>query len=153
MRWTEEMIARQQARDTKAAKVKTCRTLAEREHLEQVALFQWAGLSVGKYPELLRMFAVPNGGFRHPSVAAKLKAEGVKAGVPDIHLPAARAGYHGLYIEMKAGKNKPSEAQIEWMTDLEDAGYACYVCYSADKAAAVIESYLNSRPMVGRTQK
>jgi hypothetical protein len=32
----------------------------------------------------------------------KLKAEGVRAGVADLCLPAARRGYHGLYIEMKS---------------------------------------------------
>ena len=153
MRWTEEMIARQQAKDNKAASAKANRTLSEREHLEQVALMQWAELAKRKYPELGRLYAVPNGGFRHPSVAAKLKAEGVRAGVPDLHMPAARAGYHGLYIEMKAGKNKPSAEQLAWMTDLENAGYACYVCYSSAKAAAVLEAYLDGHPIIGRTQK
>ncbi len=48
---------------------------------------------------------MPNGGKRDKATAAVLKRQGVKAGVPDIMLPAARAGYHGLYIELKAGEN------------------------------------------------
>ena len=47
--------------------------------------------------------------------AANLKKEGVKRGVPDICLPVSRGKYHGLYIEMKAGKNKPSKEQKEWI--------------------------------------
>jgi hypothetical protein len=58
------------------------------EHEEQVALFEWAAWNSSKYKELELMFAIPNGGQRHVVVARKLKDEGVKAGVPDIFLPA-----------------------------------------------------------------
>ena len=53
------------------------------EHDEQVLIFKWARLSEGRWPELALLFAIPNGGHRHKAVAAKLKAEGVRAGVPD----------------------------------------------------------------------
>ena len=36
------------------------------------------------------MFRIPNGGSRHPAEAARLKAQGVKAGVPDLCIPVAR---------------------------------------------------------------
>ena len=38
------------------------------------------------------VYAVPNGGARHIRVAVKLKAEGVRRGVPDLHImmPGAR---------------------------------------------------------------
>ena len=42
-----------------------------------------------------------------------LKKEGVKAGVPDIVLPVLRCTYHGLYIELKVGRNKTSLKQKE----------------------------------------
>ena len=71
----------------------------------QEALFSWAGYNTGRMPELEYMHHVPNGGKRDAATAVALKRQGVKAGVPDIVLPAARAGYHGLYIELKAGKN------------------------------------------------
>lgn len=71
------------------------------EHEEQKALIEWSAWMSNARPELSLMFAVPNGGDRHPAVAAKLKAEGVKAGVPDIFLPVPRNGYHGLFIELK----------------------------------------------------
>ena len=65
----------------------------------QEALFSWAAYRTEIMPELQYMYHVPNGGKRDKATAAVLKRQGVKAGVPDIMLPAARAGYHGLYIE------------------------------------------------------
>lgn len=70
----------------------------------QEALFSWAAYRTEIMPELQYMYHVPNGGKRDKATAAVLKRQGVKAGVPDIMLPAARAGYHGLYIELKAGR-------------------------------------------------
>lgn len=43
---------------------------------------------------------------RDKATAVALKRQGVKAGVPDICLPVARNGYHGLHIELKAGKTQ-----------------------------------------------
>ena len=82
------------------------------EHDEQAALFEWATWHTSQCPELGLLFAIPNGGHRHPVVAARLKAEGVRAGVPDICLPVARKGYHGLFVELKFGRNKPTPAQV-----------------------------------------
>ena len=66
------------------------------EHAEQVALFKWAEFAAARWPELTLMHAIPNGGHRNKITAARLKAEGVRAGVPDICLPVARGGWHGL---------------------------------------------------------
>lgn len=112
------------------------------EHEEQKALFAWAAYNEGKWPELKRMFAIPNGGHRHVKVAMRMKEEGVKAGVPDIFLPAARCGWHGLFVELKVGRNKPTELQAEWLEDLTLEGYLAVTCWGFDEAAALIESYL-----------
>ena len=60
------------------------------EHREQVKLFAWAEWERIDRPELGLLFAVPNGGRRDAVTGARLKAEGVKAGVPDVWLPVAR---------------------------------------------------------------
>jgi len=92
------------------------------------------------------IFAIPNGGHRHPAVAAKLKAEGVRAGVPDLMLPVARQGYHGLFVELKCGPNKPSEAQQDWLRNLRSEGYLCHVVWdSVDEAMGLIEEYLEGK--------
>lgn len=71
------------------------------ESVEQQLLFRWARFYVSKYSELALLYHIPNGGSRRKSEAGRFKAEGVKAGVPDLFLPAARENFHGLYIEMK----------------------------------------------------
>lgn len=112
------------------------------EHSEQSALFEWAARLEGRAPELALLYAIPNGGHRHPAVAARMKAEGVKAGVPDIHLPIARMGYNGLYIELKVGRNKPTARQIAWHVALKAHGHCVDVSYSWQEAAQKIARYL-----------
>ena len=79
------------------------------ERAEQIALFTWAAWQSSKYPELKLMFAIPNGGSRHPIEAVNLKTSGVKAGGPDIFLPVARGEYKCLWVEMKSEKGKKKE--------------------------------------------
>lgn len=112
------------------------------EHDEQVAVFQWAQMNAHLWPCLSRMFAIPNGGKRTKGTAIKLKAEGVKAGVPDIFLPWPTSGWCGLWIEMKYGSNKTTEQQREWLTWLKLNGYQTAVCWGAKEAIRVIENYL-----------
>ena len=112
------------------------------EHLEQCAVMQWAQLHEKRYPALELLYAIPNGGVRHKAVAAKLKAEGVKPGIPDLCLNAARGGFHGLYIEMKYGKNKTSKDQDKIIAGLRAEGYRVEVCYSAGEAIDVLQEYL-----------
>lgn len=112
------------------------------EHREQVALFRWAALHSGRYPELALLFAIPNGGKRDAVTATRLKAEGVKAGVPDICLPVARQGWHGLFVELKWGYNDTTDMQNAWLADLSDQGYLAVVCHGWQEASEVIRDYL-----------
>lgn len=110
---------------------------------EQRALFSWAALQAGKHPELRFMYHVPNGGKRNAREAALLKAEGVKAGVPDIVLPCSCGGYHGLYIELKRQKSGTvSDDQKKYLEFLSFAGYKAVVCRGWEKARDEIMSYL-----------
>ena len=113
------------------------------ESQHQEALFRRALLQRRYYPELDLLFHIPNGGSRHPKEAANLKRQGVKAGVPDLLLPVARGKYHGLFIELKVGKNKPTDKQEGWMNALSDEGYAVRVCYGWETAKETITQYLN----------
>ena len=91
---------------------------AKRRELErphQVALIKWVRTVRDIYPALKLLYAVPNDGDRNLRVARKLKAEGVLAGVADLCLPAARRGYHGLYLEMKSEEGVATEEQKEFL--------------------------------------
>lgn len=92
------------------------------------------------------MYAIPNGGKRDPIEGAHLKQQGVKAGVPDICLPVARGNYHALYIELKVGKNKPSEKQKNYIGNLNKDENLAVVCYGFDEARKQIEEYLQLAP-------
>lgn len=113
------------------------------EATEQERLISWAQRQYNKYPELKLLYHVPNGGSRNTLEAANLKRQGVKAGVPDLCLPVARQGHHGLYIEMKWGQNKVTKNQKQWLDDLQQQGYETTVCYGADEAIRVIKEYLD----------
>ncbi len=112
---------------------------------EQQALFQWAGLNSAAHPELDLLYHIPNGGKRDRREASRLKLEGVKAGVPDLCLPVARGGYHGLYIELKAGKNTATPLQRQWITALIRQGYVAAVCNGWEKVAQVLVDYLGQK--------
>lgn len=117
--------------------------LVPEETEEQQALFQWAVYQMGRYPDLEWMYAVPNGGYRNKATAARLKAEGVKSGVPDICLPVPHGHYHGLYIEMKRRKGgKESDNQKRWKAGLRQNGYRVELCKGWEQAVAVILNYL-----------
>ena len=61
----------------------------------QETLFNWAQYQYARYPELELLYHIPNGGKRDARTAANLKRQGVKAGVPDLHLPVALGGPNG----------------------------------------------------------
>lgn len=117
--------------------------MTQLEESEQIAIMQWAELARGKYPALKWLHHIPNGGQRSKATAARLKAAGVKSGVPDLCLPYPCGDYHGLYIELKVGRNKPSANQNAWLDYLDGAGYCVRVCWGADEAIGEITRYLN----------
>lgn len=114
----------------------------DREHLEQKALMEWVGLRRRAHPDLDLLYAIPNGGHRNRRTAGRLKAEGVRSGVPDLCLPVARGGAHGLYIEMKAPGGRESDTQRWWRERLLAEGYWAVVCVGAESAIAALNSYL-----------
>lgn len=114
------------------------------EGVEQSQLMTWTRYISGRHPEIELLYHIPNGGSRNRIEAAHLKQQGVKAGVPDLCLPVARGEHHGLYIELKVGKNKPTENQKQWISKLREQGYRAEVCYGWEEASKVILSYLES---------
>lgn len=122
------------------------------EHAHQVALFIWAADNKEQWPELKWLFAIPNGGERNIKVASRLKAEGVKPGVPDTCLPIRRGYYGGLWIENKRPKSAGKAAgvigedQPEWIEFLRSQGFGACVCYGWEQARDAIISYLEYKP-------
>lgn len=117
------------------------------EHVEQCWLMQWCRAQSGLYPVLNLIYAIPNAAKRTPAVAAYMKAEGMKAGVPDLCLPVSRHGFHGLYIEMKRRKGGVvSKHQENWLEWLRKQGYRAEVCEGWEMARDVILEYVRAQP-------
>lgn len=123
--------------------MKRANKLAPRESEEQRMLMEWVEWCKGSKPELELLFHIPNGGSRNPIEARHLKEQGVKPGIPDLFLPVARDGYHGLFIEMKRKKGgKVSDDQTHWIVQLNKKGYLAVVCAGWEEAAEMILRYL-----------
>ena len=120
------------------------------ESVEQESLMRWVQFVSGKYPELEMLYHIPNGGTRNKREAEHLRRQGVKAGVPDLCLPVPRGEYPGLYIELKAKDNTPTEKQKEWLAKLDKQGYKTAVCWGWEAAAEVIEEYLRQEKPVDK---
>jgi len=104
----------------------------ESEHLQQVRLVAWFRRT---YPDV-RVFAVPNGGARSGVQGAKLKAEGVTPGVPDLFVPE-----WSLWIEMKRESGGiVSPVQRDWIAYLESIGHRVIVGHGFEDAKRQIES-------------
>lgn len=119
------------------------RPVIRSEHQEQVDVISWWNMACAGYGlPMCALFAIPNGGARDPITGSRLKAEGVRRGVFDLCLAVARGRFHGLYIEMKAGTNKPSEEQRDFQRYLLEAGYEATVHWDSGEAIDQIKEYL-----------
>ena len=122
------------------------------EHAEAVALMRLVHLHEAQHPVLRWFAAIPNGGHRNKVAAAKLKAEGVRKGVPDYLCPVAMPdwrvlkSYVGLAIELKRRKGSRVEPeQHEWMAHLSEQGWRCHVASGHEAAWAAICEYIGIR--------
>jgi hypothetical protein len=113
------------------------------EDEESIALMKWVNyVGIKKFPALELFHHIPNGGYRHVSVGARLKQMGVMAGVPDYFLPWGTVNFHGLYVELKGMKGKASASQNYFIERVRVNGYRAEVCYGWESAKRVLEDYL-----------
>jgi len=113
------------------------------EHELQSSFISWCNLESRKIMELSLIFSIPNGSNKSITTAMKFKREGLKSGIPDLFLPVARGGYHGLFMEWKrSDKEKLKPKQIEWNGKLTKQGYFCVTVSDVIIAEQVIKRYL-----------
>ena len=146
----------------------------QEESKMQRALVRWFDLNAkakwGLNP--LVLFSIPNGGLRGVITAAIMKAEGQRAGVPDLMLAAAgrktrtfstsnfyKAGeginevrswvsapdgcFYGLFLELKTPEGRISPEQEIYHEVLRGRGYRVEVIRSFDEGVEVITKYLS----------
>lgn len=113
------------------------------EHGEQVAVFKFLELLEPHWPELVgSIHAVPNGGQRSKAVAGKLKAEGVRSGIPDICVPLPSQGFSSLRLELKAKGGQLTDSQKLRMPMLRALGNQVAVCVGWHAAVREIIDYV-----------
>jgi hypothetical protein len=131
------------------------------EHEEQSAVIAWALLAEETQPDPVKklalhfLHAIPNGFYRGFAARRKAKAEGVKAGILDLFLPApemkanprtGKANYFGLYVEMKRRGEKLREGQVAFMDYLDAVRYRNLLCFTWQCAARAIVAHLDLKP-------
>lgn len=114
---------------------------APSEEEEQRRIFVWAEHLRNKYPALDLLYHIPNEGKRTLSAGARLKAIGMKSGIPDLCLPHSEMGYNALYIELKTSGGKLTFNQAQWLRALSGSGNLALVCHRADEAIIVLMAY------------
>lgn len=147
-----------------------------KEDAEQRALFCWANCAasfgfeiaadprgyvltersgilalVRPVPAMNLLFAIHNQGHGDVIRGGRARAEGVKAGVPDLMLPVPlkppypMEAYSGLFIELKRRtKGVIGTAQTPWIANLRAQGYRVEVAIGWNQAANVIAEYMGT---------
>lgn len=114
------------------AKKAVCVPSEAQEQQRVVEYLEWKGICY---------VHTPNEGKRNPVTGNILKRMGMKKGFPDLFIYEPVGCYHGLAIEMKSKKGRPTDEQKKWIARLNERGYAAYIAYGADEAIRIIESY------------
>lgn len=94
------------------------------------------------YPRLkMRLFSIPNGGWRNAISAKIMLAEGCMPGVSDLFLAIPKGKFHGMWIEMKITTGRLSDYQIQFIKEMQ-LDYYCVVCRSEEEFLREVKEYL-----------
>lgn len=130
-------------------------SMAYEESRLQQECVSWFRFQYPKYAHVL--IHVPNEGNRAKkmvytkygakvvcSSGARLKAEGMVAGVADLLLLVQSGEYGSLAIEMKTQTGRLSDSQKEWRKDCEAAGNKYVVCRSFEQFMCEVVDYMKN---------
>lgn len=127
----------------------------------QAQVIRWAKNNEQYYPDLKLLYAIPNGSNLSKPQRAVMSYTGLRAGMPDIHLPILRQRkdtpnmmdfYIGLWIEMKRQpyrdakgrlcRGQVSPEQKKMIALLREAGHRVEVCEGPEEGIRVLKDYL-----------
>ena len=75
-------------------------------------------------------------------MAAVMKAEGLRSGVPDVFMAMPRGKFHGLFLEFKSHAGKLTENQKIYCVNLRSMGYQVEVVRCLDEAMLQVIRYM-----------
>jgi hypothetical protein len=133
------------AAGAKARREKRKANASPSEHAEQVALLQWWAVYAPAHGLDVRLLvAMPSAAKRSYKLAARMKAEGLRAGYPDLILDFPAPGFHGMRIEMKSASGRVAPEQAAYHELLRRMDYNVVTCYGYDDARRAIQFYCQS---------
>ena len=99
------------------------------------------------YVRMLNLFvsASQNGVPHKPQTVAKAIVMGQSKGEPDLFIAKPNKKYHGLYLELKYGKNKTSKEQDIIILKLQELGYYVGIAYNFEDSKLIIDNYLANK--------
>lgn len=97
------------------------------------------------------IYAVPNGEYRHPKTASRLKRQGVKPGVADLVVACPSIVEdklrHALYLELKTPTGKLSIHQEAWRDLVVRAGAVYAVAVTLTFADTLLTQWFHNSPI------
>lgn len=124
------------------------------EEDDQAALYQWVMLNGKRISHLSLLFHVPNGSKlsgaspeKRAIQGARLKRQGVRAGIWDNFWMRPIDSYCGLWIELKTKTGRLSEDQKIFGRAAVAQGYAAVVCIGWEAATRAINDYAYGRSL------
>ena len=122
------------------------------EAVIQKHLIEWWAYSCRRFDcEEDELYAVPNGEKRDIVTGARLKAQGVRRGVPDLQLDVPKFGkylgkeFHGLRLELKKPDGRVSPEQSKVLNRLRRRGHCSVVAYSYEAGCAALIQYCSGQ--------
>ena len=101
----------------------------------QASVVEWIRVAA---PQVL-VFHVPNGGLRSKSEAARLKWQGVVAGIPDLCVVAPKGKCY--FLEIKIPRGRFSDDQDKIMATLWHMQVPVSICRSIDEARSLFKRW------------
>ena len=112
------------------------------ETVASIQLFNWVRSMPDVEPYV---FHIANERKCTPFEGRILKRMGVSRGVSDYMIAIPSGPYHGMFLELKVGSNKPSEEQQKFLDDMTAKGYMAVCVWGYEAAKIAIETYLKMR--------
>ncbi len=106
------------------------------ESIEQIKVINWIRQCTN-----LPVMHIGNERKCSPQYGQMLKRLGTRAGVSDLFFPRSNGKQHGLFVEMKSKKGKPTKTQLEFINEMINENYGGVVAYSSDEAILIIKSF------------
>lgn len=115
------------------------------EALDQIRLFCWIRTREDLHPFA---YSIPNDRKASRIMGQILKYMGLKPGVSDICLSIPKGPFHGMYIELKFGKNKATQHQLDFIENMRSKGYHALFCVGYEAAKTAIEEYMGLESVI-----